>query len=85
MKKGIVHFINEEFGLNEAKLEELTTKKAVKVLLDYGFEKGKDFKVNGKAIYLTSEKVAQNIADELAGELEVTYDDEDNFKLSIFG
>lgn len=86
MGKSIVDFITEEFDINEARIAELSVTKSVKILKDYGFNKGKDFKVDGeKSIYLTSEKVAQNVADELSGEFEVTYDDEDDFRLTIFG
>jgi len=82
--KSITFYINEELGLNEASLKEQPQKKVVKILIDNGFEKGKDFKVKNGGVYLSSEEVAMSVSDELVGSYEVTYDDQDDFKLTLF-
>lgn len=82
--KSIAFYINEEFGLNESRMKEQSVKDMVKILNDFGFEKKKDFKVKGNSVYLNDEETAMSVADELVGSYEVTYDDQDNFKLTIF-
>lgn len=84
MGKGIEHFILEEFNINEAVLKEVSFEKVLKALKKFGFEKNKDFKIKGKSVYLNSEKVAEDVADEMIGDYEVTYDDLDDFKLTLF-
>lgn len=81
---GITEFIKEEFEINEAKLKEVSQDNVLKILKDFDFKKGRDFTVSGKNIYLTSNEVAMEVSDELVDDYTVTYDDEDNFKLSIF-
>lgn len=82
--KSITFYINEELGLNESRLKEQPSKKVVKILIDNGFEKGKDFNVKNGSVYLNSEDIAMSVSDELVGDYEVTYDDQDDFKLTLF-
>ncbi len=82
--KNIAFYINEELGLNEGRMKEQSTKDVLKILKDNGFKKGKDFEVKDDGVYLSSEDIAMDVSDELVGQYEVTYDDQDDFKLTIF-
>ncbi len=84
--KGIEFYIKEEFRIDEAKLKELDDKSIIKVLKELGFEKDKDFKVKNNSVYAKNEDKAMEIADEIFDtKYELSYDDEDDFKLNIFG
>lgn len=85
MRKSIEHYIMEEFGISESRISELDIKKSLKILKKFGFLKGKDFEISGSFINVTDEETAQDISDELAGSYEVTYDEDNNFRLTIFG
>lgn len=84
MGKAIEEFIRKEFSISEAKLKEIEYEKVVKILKKFDFKKGKDFKIVDKQIFLTSEDVAMKVSDELVDDYVVTYDDQDDFKLSVF-
>lgn len=83
--KGILTYIYEEFGISES-LKELSDKKIVKILKDLGFSEKSDFKVNGGGVHANSEEIAMGIADEMVNtKYEMSYDEDENFKIVIFG
>lgn len=79
--RDITEIINE--SINEAKLKELADKDVIGILKKYGFTKN-DYIRKGVKIYAKDEDIAMEISDELVDEYVVTYDDKDDFKLSIF-
>lgn len=82
--RDISFYVEDAFVGESKKLVEMKMPEAIKALEEAGFKKNKDFTTDSKGIYVRSEKIAQDIADELAGtEFDVTYDDSDPKKVVV--
>lgn len=82
--KDISFYIDDVLLGESKKLVELKKNDAEVALIEAGFKKNKDFFEDSNNIYVRSEKIAQDIADELAdSDYEVTYDDSNSKKIIV--